>query len=213
MIVDLPMWAIYVVDANQTCPPISVVKDVVNPIPIMMPHMISRFCLTSRPRECNYLPFPISRLDIPVLLEHPGIGYAAVVALILLEIAAVGKPLIDLALTEEEVRVVAENYAISTLSMFKNKQSKHEMLVRYVDIVLNCIINIMQKRRSTGVPYNKHKSCDLKGLHNIICVMKKQQPKRLRLIRCEQIVENGIINIRQKRRSGMFRTTTTRVVI
>ncbi|CAG7864394.1 unnamed protein product [Brassica rapa] len=114
---NLPMWAIYVVDANQTCPPISVVKDVVNPIPIMMPHMISRFCLTSRPRECNYLPFPISRLDIPVLLEHP--GYAAVVALILLEIAAVGKPLIDLALTEEEVRVVAENYAISTLSMFK----------------------------------------------------------------------------------------------
>ncbi|CAF2134192.1 unnamed protein product [Brassica napus] len=117
MIVDLPMWAIYVVDANQTCPPISVVKDVVNLISIMMPHMISRFCLTSRPRELNYLPFPISRLDIPVLLEHP--GYAAVVALILLEIAAVGKPLIDMALTEEEVRVAAENYAISTLGMFK----------------------------------------------------------------------------------------------
>ncbi|CAN7043425.1 unnamed protein product [Brassica rapa subsp. trilocularis] len=117
MIVDLPMWAIYVVDANQTCHPITVVKDVVNPISIMMPHMISRFCLTSRPRELNYLPFPISRLDIPVLLEHP--GYAAVVALILLEIATVGKPLIDLALTEEEVRVAAENYAISTLGMFK----------------------------------------------------------------------------------------------
>ena len=47
------------------------------------------------------------------------LGYAAVVALILLEIAAVGKPLIDLALTEEEVRVAAENYAISTLGMFK----------------------------------------------------------------------------------------------
>ncbi|CAN7110584.1 unnamed protein product [Brassica rapa subsp. narinosa] len=45
--------------------------------------------------------------------------YAAVVALILLEIAAVGKPLIDLALTEDEVRVAAENYAISTLGMFK----------------------------------------------------------------------------------------------
>ncbi|CDY09500.1 BnaC02g20420D [Brassica napus] len=117
MIVDLAMWAIYVVDANQTCPPISVVKDVVNPIPIMMPHMISRFCLTSRPRELNYLPFPISRIDIPVLLEHP--GYAAVVGLILLEIAAVGNPLIDLSLTEEEVRVAAENYAISTLGMFK----------------------------------------------------------------------------------------------
>ncbi|CAG7865431.1 unnamed protein product, partial [Brassica rapa] len=72
MIVDLPMWAIYVVDANQTCPPISVLKDFVNPISIMMPHMVSRFCLTSRARELNYLPFPISRLDIPVLLEHPG---------------------------------------------------------------------------------------------------------------------------------------------
>ncbi|CAG7864399.1 unnamed protein product [Brassica rapa] len=117
MIVYFPMWVIYVVDANQTCPPISVVKDVVNPISIMMPHMISRFCLTSRPRELNYLVFPISRLDIPVLLEHP--GYAAVVVLILLEIAAVGKPLIDLALTKEEVHVAAENYAISTLGMFK----------------------------------------------------------------------------------------------
>ncbi|CAN6907469.1 unnamed protein product [Brassica oleracea] len=117
MIVDLAMWAIYVVDANQTCPPIYVVKDVVNPISIMIPHMISRFCLTSRPRELNYLPFPISRIDIPVLLEHP--GYAAVVALILLEIAALGNPLIDLSLTEEEVRVAAENYAISTLGMFK----------------------------------------------------------------------------------------------
>ncbi|CAN7056788.1 unnamed protein product [Brassica rapa subsp. trilocularis] len=117
MIVDLPMWAIYVVDANQTCPPISVLKDVVNPISIMMPHMVSRFCLTSRARELNYLPFPISRLDIPVILEHP--GYAAVVALIMLEIAAVGKPLLDLALTDEEVRVAAENYAISTLCMFK----------------------------------------------------------------------------------------------
>ncbi|KAL0687825.1 hypothetical protein Bca4012_087502 [Brassica carinata] len=117
MIVDLAMWAIYVVDANQTCPPIYVVKDVVNPISIMMPHMISRFCLTSRPRELNYLPFPISRIDIPVLLEHP--GYAAVVALILLEIVAVGNPLIDLSLTEEEVRVAVENNAISTLGIFK----------------------------------------------------------------------------------------------
>ncbi|KAL0711296.1 hypothetical protein Bca4012_018274 [Brassica carinata] len=116
MIVDLPMWTIYVVDANQTCPTTSVIKDVLKPISIMMPHMISRFCLTSRLRELNFLPFPISRLDIPVLLEHP--GYSAVVALILLEISAVGKPMIDLSLTEEEVRVAAENYAISTLAMF-----------------------------------------------------------------------------------------------
>ena len=41
------------------------------------------------------------------------------VALILLEIAALGNPLIDLSLTEEEVRVAAENYAIPTLGMFK----------------------------------------------------------------------------------------------
>ncbi|KAG2312810.1 hypothetical protein Bca52824_024367 [Brassica carinata] len=116
MIVDLPMWAIYVADTNQTCPTTSVIKDVLKPISIMMPHMISRFCLTSRPRELNFLPFPISRLDIPVLLEHP--GYSAVVALILLEISAVEKPMIDLSLTEEEVRVAAENYAISTLAMF-----------------------------------------------------------------------------------------------
>ena len=37
----------------------------------------------------------------------------------MLEIAAVGKPLLDLALTDEEVRIAAENYAISTLCMFK----------------------------------------------------------------------------------------------
>ncbi|CDY68086.1 BnaAnng26130D [Brassica napus] len=81
------------------------------------PDMSSYFSVERCPRELNYLPFPISRLDIPVLLEHP--GYAAVVALIMLEIAAVGKPLLDLALTDEEVRIAAENYAISTLCMFK----------------------------------------------------------------------------------------------
>ncbi|KAG2304306.1 hypothetical protein Bca52824_032957 [Brassica carinata] len=116
MIVDLPMWAIYVVDANQTCPPTSVVKDVLNPISIMMPHMISRFCLTSRPRELNYLPFFISRLDIPVVLEHP--GYSAVVALILVEISAVGKPLIDLSLTEEEVRVAGRTMRYLRWSLY-----------------------------------------------------------------------------------------------
>ncbi|KAL0865748.1 hypothetical protein Bca101_044866 [Brassica carinata] len=65
-----------------------VIKDVLKPISIMMPHMISRLLSNQRPRELNFLPFPISRLDIPVLLEHP--GYSAVVALILLEISAVG---------------------------------------------------------------------------------------------------------------------------
>ena len=30
------------------------------------------------------------------------------------------------------------------------------MLLRYVDILHNCIINITQKKRSTGVPYNNH---------------------------------------------------------
>uniref|UniRef100_M4F082 Uncharacterized protein n=1 Tax=Brassica campestris TaxID=3711 RepID=M4F082_BRACM len=64
---------------------------------------------------------PSSKFDfiLPTFFINLIRRYAAVVALILLEIAAGGKPLIDLALTEEEVRVAAENYAISTLGMFK----------------------------------------------------------------------------------------------
>ncbi|KAG2287993.1 hypothetical protein Bca52824_047597 [Brassica carinata] len=60
-------------------------------------------------------PFPISRIEVPVLLEHP--GFSGVASLILLEMAAADQPLNSLSLTEEEVRVAAENYAIAALCM------------------------------------------------------------------------------------------------
>ncbi|KAL0668452.1 hypothetical protein Bca4012_031156 [Brassica carinata] len=50
--------------------------------------------------------------EVPVLLEHPGVA-----SLILLEMAAADQPLNSLSLTEEEVRVAAENYAIAALCM------------------------------------------------------------------------------------------------
>ncbi|KAG2303457.1 hypothetical protein Bca52824_032108 [Brassica carinata] len=64
-------------------------------------------------RQTNFIPFPISRIQVPMLLEHP--GYSAVAALILLEVAAAGKPLTDISGTEADVRQAAENYAIAAL--------------------------------------------------------------------------------------------------
>ncbi|CDY15841.1 BnaC02g34600D [Brassica napus] len=63
----------------------------------------------------NFRPFPISRIEVPVLLEHP--GFSAIAALILLEMTAADQPLNSFSLSEEEVRVAAENYAIAALSM------------------------------------------------------------------------------------------------
>ncbi|CDY25339.1 BnaC01g30080D [Brassica napus] len=63
----------------------------------------------------NFHPIPISRIEVPVLLEHP--GFSGVASLILLEMAAADQPLNSLSLTEEEVRVAAENYAIAALFM------------------------------------------------------------------------------------------------
>ncbi|KAL0641606.1 hypothetical protein Bca4012_103244 [Brassica carinata] len=54
-------------------------------------------------------------LGVSVLLEHP--GFSGVAALILLDMVAADQPLNRLSLTEEEVRVAAENYAIASLSM------------------------------------------------------------------------------------------------
>lgn len=45
------------------------------------------------------------------------VGFSAVAAIILLEMAASGEPLNSITLTAEEVRVAAENYAIAALSM------------------------------------------------------------------------------------------------
>uniref|UniRef100_A0A0D3E7T6 Ubiquitin-like protease family profile domain-containing protein n=1 Tax=Brassica oleracea var. oleracea TaxID=109376 RepID=A0A0D3E7T6_BRAOL len=115
LIVDLKMSAIYVVDSNSACPSTVDVTSYLTPISTMLPHLISRYCLVPNPGEMNFRPFPISRIEVPVLLEHP--GFLGVASLILLEMVAADQPLNTLDLTEEEVRLAAENYAIAALSM------------------------------------------------------------------------------------------------
>ncbi|KAF8105318.1 hypothetical protein N665_0158s0007, partial [Sinapis alba] len=117
VIVDLKMWATYVVDSNPACPSEFVVNSVLTPISILLPHLISRYCLTTHTEVLDYLPLPISRLDLPLLVEQP--GYSAVVALILLETHVVGKEVTCVYLSEEHLRAAAENYAIATLAMCK----------------------------------------------------------------------------------------------
>ncbi|CAN6803334.1 unnamed protein product, partial [Brassica oleracea var. botrytis] len=115
LIVDLKMSAMYVVDSNSACPSTVDVTSYLTPISTMLPNLISRYCLVPDPGEMNFRPFPISRIEVPVLLEHP--GFLGVAALILLEMVAADQPLNTLSLTEEEVRVAAENYAIAAFSM------------------------------------------------------------------------------------------------
>ncbi|WZZ85514.1 hypothetical protein YC2023_114093 [Brassica napus] len=115
LIVDLKMAALYVVDSNSACPYTVDVTSYLSPIATMLPHLVSRYCIVPNPCEMNFRPFPISQIEVPVLLEHP--GFSAVAALILLEMAAADQPLNSLSLSEEEVRVAAENYAIAALSM------------------------------------------------------------------------------------------------
>ncbi|KAL0772353.1 hypothetical protein Bca101_037504 [Brassica carinata] len=66
------------------------VTSYLTPIATMLPHLISRYCI----------------------VPNPGVA-----SLILLEMAAADQPLNSLSLTEEEVRVAAENYAIAALCM------------------------------------------------------------------------------------------------
>ncbi|KAG2281421.1 hypothetical protein Bca52824_052641 [Brassica carinata] len=115
LIVDLKMSAMYVVDSNSACPSTVDVTSYLTPISTMLPNLISRYCLVPDPGEMNFRPFPISRIEVPVLLEHP--GFLGVAALILLEMVAADQPLNTLSLTEEEVRVATENYAIAAFSM------------------------------------------------------------------------------------------------
>ncbi|KAG2311546.1 hypothetical protein Bca52824_023103 [Brassica carinata] len=110
---DLHMAAIYVVDFNQACPSEFDVVGVLTPISVMLPYLIHKHCIIPGTRQINFIPFPISRIQVPMLLEHP--GYSAVAALILLEVAAAGKPLTDISGTEADVRQAAENYAIAAL--------------------------------------------------------------------------------------------------
>lgn len=72
VIVDLKMWAMYVVDGNKCCPTESAVANVLTPISILLPHLFARFTSTTRAEELNYAPLTMTRLDIPFLLEHPG---------------------------------------------------------------------------------------------------------------------------------------------
>ncbi|KAL0836709.1 hypothetical protein Bca101_088599 [Brassica carinata] len=92
------------------------VTSYLTPIATMLPHLISGYCIASNPGEMNFHPIPISRIEVPVLLEHPGVA-----SLILLEMAAADQPLNSLSLTEEEVRVAAENYAIAALFMVRTQ--------------------------------------------------------------------------------------------
>ncbi|KAF3539021.1 hypothetical protein F2Q69_00020431 [Brassica cretica] len=109
------MAALYVVDSNSACPSTVDVTSYLSPIATMLPHLVSRYCIVPNPCDMNFSPFLISRIEVPVLLEHP--WFSAVAALILLEMAAADQPLNSLSLSEEEVSVAAENYAIAALSM------------------------------------------------------------------------------------------------
>ncbi|KAL0695813.1 hypothetical protein Bca4012_062993 [Brassica carinata] len=111
VILDLNMSAIYVVDFNQACPSEFDVAGVLTPISNMLPYLIRKHCITTSPRDFRFLPLPISRIEVPMLIEHP--GYSGVAAIILLEHAADGQPLMSLSVTEEEVRHAAENYVIA----------------------------------------------------------------------------------------------------
>ncbi|KAG2310064.1 hypothetical protein Bca52824_021621 [Brassica carinata] len=113
VIIDLHMSAIYAVDFNQACPSEFDVVGVLTPFSVMVPYLIHKHCIIPGTRQTNFMPFPISRIQVPMLLEHP--GYSAVAALILLEVAAAGKPLTDISGTEADVRQAAENYVIAAL--------------------------------------------------------------------------------------------------
>ncbi|KAJ4867866.1 Uncharacterized protein Rs2_50589 [Raphanus sativus] len=115
LIIDLTMAAIYAVDFNPASPSEFDVNSDLTPISIMLPHLMSRFCIVPNPGEYSYSPLPISRIEVPILLEHP--GFSGVAALILLELNAIGEALNSISLTEADVRVAAENYAIAAMSM------------------------------------------------------------------------------------------------
>ncbi|KAH0852018.1 hypothetical protein HID58_094283 [Brassica napus] len=58
---------------------------------------------------------PPSRLEMPYVVEHP--GCSAVVALMLLEMHAVGKDVNAVKFTEEQARTAGENYAVEALHL------------------------------------------------------------------------------------------------
>ncbi|KAF3525219.1 hypothetical protein F2Q69_00046414 [Brassica cretica] len=112
VIVDLNMWAMYVVEANPGCPSEFELSLVLTAASNMFPHLIGRYCMTNHAQKRNYEPMIFSRLEMPCVVEHP-----AVVALMLLEMHAVGKDVNAVKFTEEQARTAGENYAIEALHL------------------------------------------------------------------------------------------------
>ncbi|WZZ26581.1 hypothetical protein YC2023_009982 [Brassica napus] len=100
---------------NSACPSVFALTSVITPISIMLPHLIGCYCMTDNAQQLHYAPLTMSRLEIPCLVEHP--GCSSVVALMFLELHAIGKELNSVYFNEEHVRTAAENYAIETLQM------------------------------------------------------------------------------------------------
>ncbi|CAH8392549.1 unnamed protein product [Eruca vesicaria subsp. sativa] len=117
LVVDLNVWAMYVVASNTACPSELDLASVVTPLSILLPHLIGRYSNSNKAQELNFAPMTISRLDISALEEHPGQCCSAVVTLMLLEMHAVGKPMNSLHFSEEQVKTAAENYAIEALQL------------------------------------------------------------------------------------------------
>ncbi|CDY49455.1 BnaA10g06450D [Brassica napus] len=116
VIVDLNMWAMYVVEANPGCPSEFELTSVLTAASILFPHLIGRYCMTNHAQKRNFEPMTFSRLDMPCVVEHP-VGCSAVVALMLLELHAVGKDVTVLKFTEEQVRTAGENYVVDALHL------------------------------------------------------------------------------------------------
>ncbi|CAG7871539.1 unnamed protein product [Brassica rapa] len=116
VIVDLNMWAMYVVEANPGCPSEFELTSVLTAASILFPHLIGRYCMTNHAQKRNFEPMNFSRLDMPCVVEHP-VGCSAVVALMLLELHAVGKDVTVMKFTEEQVRTAGDNYAVDALHL------------------------------------------------------------------------------------------------
>ncbi|CAF2205689.1 unnamed protein product [Brassica napus] len=116
IIVDLNMWAMSVVEANPGCPSEFEFTYLLTAASILFPHLIGRYCMTNHAQKRNFEPMTFSRLDMPCVVEHP-VGCSAAVALMLLELHAVGKDVTVLKFTEEQVRTAGENYAVDALHL------------------------------------------------------------------------------------------------
>ncbi|WZZ20982.1 hypothetical protein YC2023_122369 [Brassica napus] len=130
VIVDLNMWAMYVVEANPGCPSEFELTSVLTAASILFPHLIGRYCMTNHAQKRNFEPMTFSRLDMPCVVEHP--GCSAVVALMLLELHAVGKDVTVLKFTEEQVRTAGENYVVDALHLCQ--ATLPSMCIIFVDI-------------------------------------------------------------------------------